>query len=81
MYSGILPKDLTEDDLSPDEEVGDVEGTGGRSAGKSKSVLETQSNPEATNIDSNDPTCGLPGISKEMWQVCRFGYIRRERPY
>lgn len=85
MYSGLLPKDLTEDELSPDEEEDEqeanVEGTCERSAGKSNSVVEAQSIPEAMNIDNNFPTGGLPGVSKEMWQVCWFGYIRRERLY
>lgn len=74
MYSGLLPEDLTEDELSPDEEEDEqeenVEGTCDRAAGKSNSVVEAQSISEARNIDSHFPTCGLPGVSKEMWQVC-----------
>lgn len=74
MYSGLLPKDLTENELSPDEEEDEqeenVEGTCERSAGKSHSVVEAQSIPEGRNIDINFPSCGLPGVSKEMWQVC-----------
>lgn len=74
MYSGLLPKDLSEDELSPDEEEDEqeenVEGTCERSAGKSNSVVVAQSIPEARNIDGNSPTCALPGVSKEMWQVC-----------
>lgn len=74
MYSGLLPKDLTEDDLSPDEEEDEqeenVEGTCERSAGKSNSAVEAQLIPDARNIESNILTCGLPGVSKEMWQVC-----------
>lgn len=77
MYSGLLPKDLTEDELSPDEDEEDGEGTCESSPGKSNYVVQ-QSIPEATNIDNTFPTCGLPGVSKELWQVCRFSYIRRE---
>lgn len=84
MYSGLLPKDLTEDDLSPDEDEDeqeeDGEGTCETSPGKSNSGVK-QSIPEATNKDNNFPTCGFPGVSKEMWQVCLFGYIRREKLY
>lgn len=81
MYSGLLPKDLTEEELSPDEDEDeqeeDAEGTCEGSPGKSNSVVQ-QSIPEATNIDNNFPTCGLPGVSKELWQVCRFSYIKRD---
>lgn len=74
MYSGLLPKDLTEDELSPDEEEDEqeekMEGTCEASAGKSNCVVEAQSIPEARNTDINFSTCGLPGVSKEMWQVC-----------
>lgn len=84
MYSGLLPKDLTEDDFSPDEDEDEQEehgeGTPEKSPGKSNSGVK-QSIPETTNKDHNFPTCGLPGVSKEMWQVCLFGYIRREKPY
>lgn len=77
MYSGLLPKDLTEEELSPDEDEDEQEEDGkGTYEGKSNSVVQ-QSIPEATNID-NFPTCGLPGVSKELWQVCRFSYIRRD---
>lgn len=74
MYSGLLPKDISENELSPDEEEDEgeanVEGTWERSAGKSNSVVEAQSIPEGRNIDLHFPPCGLPGVSKEMWQVC-----------
>lgn len=84
MYSGLLPKDLTEDDLSPDEDEDeqeeDGEGTCEKSPGKFNSGVK-QSVPEATSKDHVFPTCGLPGVSKEMWQVCLLGYIRREKPY
>lgn len=75
MYSGLLPKDVAAEELSPDEDEDDQEEDGEgrreRAPGKSHSAAE-QSIPEA-NTDHNFPTCGLPGVSKEMWQVCRFG--------
>lgn len=78
MYSGLLPKDLSEDELSPDEEEDEeeesVKGSCEGSAGKSDCVVETPSIPTATNTDisniSNFPSCDLPGVSKEMWKVC-----------
>lgn len=74
MYSGLLPKDLLEDELSPDEEEDgreeNVEEMCERSAGKSNSVAVAQSIPEARNTDGTFPTCALAGVSKEMWQVC-----------
>lgn len=84
MYSGLLPKDLDEDELSSDEkedeQEADVEETSERSAGNLNSGVETQSIPEATNKDNHFPTCGFPGVSKEMWQVCLFGHKRCDRP-
>ncbi len=87
MYSGLLPKGLTEDDLSPDDEedeqeedVGEKRERGrGSSAeklssagGNTGSVVEGQSTHAASDADSEPPTCSMPGISQEMWQVCRF---------
>lgn len=76
MYSGLLPKDLNEDELSSDEKEDEQE----EDAGKSNSGVETQSIPEARNRDNNFPTCGLPGVSQEMWQVCRFRHKRCDKP-
>lgn len=85
MYNGYLPRGLTEDDLSPDEgEQGDdVEK---RRAGESceisaeifssagentSSEVVEQPTHTASGADSNFPTCSMPGLSQEMWQVCR----------
>lgn len=80
MYSGLLPKGLTEDDLSPDDEEDDdvEEKREGEkcaeklsSAGENTvSVMEAQSTHIASDEDSDSPTCSMPGISQEMWQVC-----------
>uniref|UniRef100_A0A3B4YB91 Family with sequence similarity 204 member A n=1 Tax=Seriola lalandi dorsalis TaxID=1841481 RepID=A0A3B4YB91_SERLL len=79
MYSGLLPKGLTEDDLSPgdeeDEPEDDVEekrtedekfeSTAGV---KLSSVVEAHSTHTAGDADNDSPTCSMPGISQEMWQ-------------
>ncbi|XP_040904984.1 protein FAM204A isoform X2 [Toxotes jaculatrix] len=84
MYSGLLPKGLTEDDLSScdgeDEQEDDAEkkAEGEKcesSAGVNiSSVVETQSTHTASVADS--PTCSLPGISQEMWQ--KFQDLRKK---
>ncbi|XP_034754785.1 protein FAM204A isoform X7 [Etheostoma cragini] len=83
MYSGLLPKGLTEDDLSPDDEGDDVEEkrevencemsaerliSAGENTG---SVLEAQSTLPGSDADSDSLTCSMPGISQEMWQDLR----------
>ncbi|XP_044071228.1 protein FAM204A isoform X1 [Siniperca chuatsi] len=92
MYSGLLPKGLTEDDLSPDDEEDeqddDVEEKREgekcessaeklRSAGENTdSVVEAQSTHAAIDADSDSPICSLPGISQEMWQ--KFQDLRKK---
>lgn len=88
MYSGLLPKGLTEDDLSSDDEdeqEDDVEKKRREgekcessaekltSAGENTgSVVEARSTGTASDLDSDSLTCSMPGISQEMWQVCRL---------
>lgn len=89
MYSGLLPKGLTEDDLSPEDEgveqeddveekrrVGEnCEGSAEKlnsTVENTSSVVEAQSTAAATDADSEYPTCSMPGISEEMWQVSGF---------
>lgn len=83
MYSGLLPQGLTEDDLSPDddedEQGGDAEKTmtGGEKSESSVvnsnfSGEDTQTNSAAGDAHIENPTCGMPGISQEMWQVCKL---------
>ncbi|XP_032363216.1 protein FAM204A isoform X7 [Etheostoma spectabile] len=83
MYSGLLPKGLTEDDLSPDDEGDDVEEKKEvencemsaerlNSAGENTvSALEAQSTLPGSDADSDSLTCSMPGISQEMWQDLR----------
>ncbi|XP_023281507.1 protein FAM204A isoform X2 [Seriola lalandi dorsalis] len=87
MYSGLLPKGLTEDDLSPgdeeDEPEDDVEekrtedekfeSTAGV---KLSSVVEAHSTHTAGDADNDSPTCSMPGISQEMWQ--KFQDLRKK---
>lgn len=89
MYSGFLPKGLTEDDLSPEDEEAEQEDdveekrrVGEKCEGSveklnstgenTSSVVEAQSTPAASDADGEYPTCSMPGISQEMWQVCGF---------
>lgn len=71
MYSGLLPRGLTEDDLSADdEERKEGEKCGSSAGGNTGSVVEAQPAHAAADEDSDSPTCSIPGISQEMWQVC-----------
>lgn len=96
MYSGLLPQGFTEDDLSPndddneDEQVGDAAETmtGGEksecSVGKLNSSGEdTHTKSAAGGAHIEYPTCSMPGISQEMWQVrqlkhSKLGFIISE---
>ncbi|XP_032363213.1 protein FAM204A isoform X4 [Etheostoma spectabile] len=89
MYSGLLPKGLTEDDLSPDDEGDDVEEKKEvencemsaerlNSAGENTvSALEAQSTLPGSDADSDSLTCSMPGISQEMWQ--KFQDLRKKK--
>ncbi|XP_034408478.1 protein FAM204A isoform X2 [Cyclopterus lumpus] len=85
MYSGLLPKGFTEDDLSPDEEKGGVEekkegekceGSAGGNA--SVPVAEAQSTHTADDADSDAATSSVPGVSQEMWQFKKFQDLRKK---
>ncbi|KAM4607933.1 protein FAM204A isoform 2-T2 [Polymixia lowei] len=89
MYSGLLPKGLTEADLSSDDEDDHTgqEERGGRSkrspeklndvGGNSLSVVELDSTHTPTVQDSESPRCSLPGISQEMWQ--KFQELQKKK--
>ncbi|KAM9808888.1 protein FAM204A isoform X1 [Syngnathus typhle] len=73
MYSGLLPKDLTEDDLSPDDQEEEHE---------SQVVEVINNNPDVKtstviNATNEASTCCLPGISQEMWQ--KFNDLRKKK--
>lgn len=86
MYSGLLPKGLTEDDLSSDDgednqendaektrqgEKCEISGEKLSSVGENTgSVVEAHSSHTTSDADSDNPRCSMPGISQEMWQVC-----------
>ncbi|XP_026211350.1 protein FAM204A isoform X2 [Anabas testudineus] len=88
MYCGLLPKGLTEDDLSSDDEEDEQEKT--REGEKSEisddklssaeentgSVVEAQSSPTVSDAESGSPKCSMPGISQEMWQ--KFQDLRKK---
>lgn len=78
MYSGLLPKGLTEDDLSTDEEE-QTEGENRESSvgENTGSIVEEQSSHTVTDADCKSATCSLPGISQEMWQVRCFTVTMR----
>ncbi|XP_068597524.1 protein FAM204A isoform X2 [Brachionichthys hirsutus] len=84
MYSGLLPRGLTEDDLSSssddDEDAPgeDVEDKGKKKVGDERgtssaerntvSVWETQATRADSDADRDSPTCSVAGVSQEMWQ-------------
>ncbi|KAK0149944.1 Protein FAM204A [Merluccius polli] len=87
MYSGLLPKGLTESDLSSDDEEeqeeeerqpeeqrgGDVrEDIGQTAAEVDSSQPQSQTDPQGP-----PPTDGLPGISQDVWQ--RFRGLQKRK--
>eukprot|EP00064_Thunnus_orientalis_P002330 superscaffoldBa00000164_g2337 len=84
MYSGLLPKGLTEDDLSPDDEE-QREGEKCESSaekwssvgGNTGSMVEEQSSHTVSDADYESATSSLPGISQEMWQ--KFHNLRKKK--
>lgn len=84
MYSGLLPKGLTEDDLSPDDEE-QREGEKCESSaekwssvgGNTGSMVEEQSSHTVSDADYESATSRLPGISQEMWQ--KFHNLRKKK--
>uniref|UniRef100_A0A3Q3WPI1 Uncharacterized protein n=1 Tax=Mola mola TaxID=94237 RepID=A0A3Q3WPI1_MOLML len=76
MYSGLLPKGLTEDDLSPDDEEDGVEEERVDAGKNTGSPLEVQPAPASREPHSESPTDSMPGISQEMWQ--KFQVLRKK---
>lgn len=82
MYRGLLPKGLTDLELSSDDEI---DGVSQEAQSKSKGLVgslqiseeehcgaSVEKEPFTANLIENDrsPDCSLPGISQGMWQVC-----------
>uniref|UniRef100_A0A3Q3A156 Family with sequence similarity 204 member A n=1 Tax=Kryptolebias marmoratus TaxID=37003 RepID=A0A3Q3A156_KRYMA len=65
MYSGLLPKGLTEAELSSDPEEENADGKKELTEDLSRSVSNS-----APRGDADNDSCSLPGISAEMWLVC-----------
>ncbi|XP_019945561.1 protein FAM204A isoform X2 [Paralichthys olivaceus] len=72
MYSGLLPKGFTEDDLSDEEQ--DVEEKRSMEEKCESSVMEDAA---VTHTVSGSPTCSVPGVSQEVWQ--KFQDLRKKR--
>ncbi|KAF7669939.1 hypothetical protein LDENG_00115150 [Lucifuga dentata] len=89
MYSGLLPKGLTEADLSSDNEEEDVkEERENRTCESSAEKLSFSGENTGSNVEvqsphtPNDPdressTCSMPGISQETWQ--KFQDLRKKK--
>ncbi|XP_061693862.1 protein FAM204A [Syngnathoides biaculeatus] len=73
MYSGLLPKGLTEEDLSPDDQEEEREHEVGEEYTENQ-VFKTPTVIDATNAPG---TCNLPGISQETWQ--KFNELRKKK--
>ncbi|XP_061914673.1 protein FAM204A [Entelurus aequoreus] len=81
MYSGLLPKGLTEEELSPDDEEEEQENKAGEERGSPArdndgSLAGTRANA-VINASIESPICNLPGISQEMWQ--KFNELRGKK--
>ncbi|XP_024152809.1 protein FAM204A isoform X2 [Oryzias melastigma] len=76
MYSGLLPKGLTEEDLSPDDEAEEDDVRYPLQPPGCSAEISTAENPSAHG--SRDPqTADMPGISQEMWQ--KFQDLRKKK--
>ena len=67
MYSGLLPKGWTEDDLSDEEQEEAVEE---KRTMEEKCESSVMRDAPVTPTVTGSPTCSLPGVSQDMWQVC-----------
>lgn len=79
MYSGLLPKGLTEDDLSPDEEedVGE-ERSEKLESKKEHAASSLEAQPGASGWDANSEVpSSLPGITQDMWQ--KFKNLQKKK--
>ncbi|XP_067092583.1 protein FAM204A [Osmerus mordax] len=89
MYRGLLPKGLTDVELSSDDEIDAVSQ---EPQSKSKGLVGSLHNSEGehggaavekepctANVIENDPSpdCSLPGISQEMWQ--KFKELQKKK--
>ncbi|KAM4599828.1 protein FAM204A [Fundulus diaphanus] len=82
MYSGLLPRDLTEDDLSPDEEEQHAEEkpSAGHVSGvaENRGSLDDGESSQTGNEAGYDSQTGcMPGTSREMWQ--KFQELRKKK--
>lgn len=73
MYSGLLPKGLSEADLSPDEEENNIQeekqNTGPAPETDKRPAEGEQNVQDSSSSAPPDDRC-LPGVSPHLWQVC-----------
>lgn len=83
MYSGLLPKGLTEDDLSPDDDEENVEEKEGEKLSCERENAASSSEEVQPTVNASDTgveaTCSLPGISQEMWQKFKDLQQKKEK--
>lgn len=75
MYSGLLPKGLTESDLSPDEEDETLNPENGSVV--REPVEERDSPPAHNEQNAESQTDCLPGVSLDMWR--KFKEIQKKK--
>lgn len=83
MYSGLLPKGLSEADLSPEEEEHSTQeekqntrtatDTEKRPAESEQNVQKGSSSSSSSSSSPPRDSC-LPGVSPDLWQVCTHLY-------
>ncbi|CAL8256982.1 unnamed protein product [Lota lota] len=90
MYSGLLPKGLTESDLSSDDEEdgqceeeqgnkpnSSTENVRGKAGQTSLTAVEVDSSHTPADPQRSPPTDNLPGISQELWQ--KFKELQKKK--
>ncbi|KAB5582115.1 hypothetical protein PHYPO_G00183450 [Pangasianodon hypophthalmus] len=86
MYSGFLPKGLSEADLSPDEEEENTQEKQNKLIGtetekcpaeSEQNVQNDLSSSSSSSSSSSPPDSCLPGVSQDLWQ--KFKDLQKER--
>ncbi|XP_026795001.3 protein FAM204A [Pangasianodon hypophthalmus] len=86
MYSGFLPKGLSEADLSPDEEEENTQEKQNKliatetekcPAESEQNVQNDLSSSSSSSSSSSPPDSCLPGVSQDLWQ--KFKDLQKER--
>ncbi|XP_047668884.1 protein FAM204A isoform X3 [Tachysurus fulvidraco] len=82
MYSGLLPKGLSEADLSPDEEEENTDEDKTRTGTETEkcpaeSDQNVQNDSSSSSSSSSCPDNCLPGVSQDLWH--KFKDLQKER--